>query len=315
MNLDNLIPGLLEQRCICAPELDFNEQKTRIFDNLYETTCHGRETVTIDYNCEFPKHEFLTYLVENKNVLLHGSNEKKIRYLVPMRRSSDPRHVGNLNAIYACSDGIWPIFFAVWERRYFGVSSNSCFWAKDAEGKLRKYYGFFLAPHGEEVEATDERCWTDGMVYILPRDTFTRLVDDAGNPLEEWASTAPVQALARLPVTPRDFIFLDEVAISEKKLAASSPPPQRKVDTHVYDAYIGAYEISPDLVVNIKRQQDHLLVQATGYPTIEMVPESETDYQLIEINGRITFLKNDRGDVTQLALRINGAALTARKIS
>ena len=314
MNLDNLIQGMLEQRCLSAPELDFNEQKTRIFENIYETSCRGKGTVTIDYNCEFPKHEFLCYLVENKNVVLHGSNEKKLRSLVPLRRSLDSRQVGNLNAIYASSDGIWPIFYAVWDRRCFGETNNSCFWAKDSEGKLRKYYAFFLASHGEEREATDERCWTDGMVYILPRDSFNRLVDDAGNQLEEWASTQPVQALARLPVSPHDFIFLDEVVISEKKLAPL-PGPQLKIDIHVYDAYIGDYEISPDLVVNIKRQQDHLWVQATGYPTIQMHRESETDFLLIEINGRISFVKNDRGDVTQLTLRINDAALTARKIS
>ena len=313
MNLDTLIHGMLEQRCLSAPEFQFDEQKIRIFENIYETSCRGKGTVTIDYNCDFPKHEFLCYLVENKNVVLHGSNEKKLRHLIPLRRSFDIRQVGNLNAIYASSDGIWPILYAVWERRYFGETNNSCFWAKDTEGKLRKYYAFFLARH-EAVEATDERCWTDGMVYILPRDSFNRLVDDAGNQLEEWASTQPVQALARLPVSPNDFIFRDEVVIGEKTLAPL-PGPQLKEDKHVYDTFIGAYEISPDLVVNIKRQQDHLWVQATGYPTIQMHRETETDFLLIEINGRITFVKNERGEVTHLTLRINGAELTASKIS
>lgn len=313
MNLHDLIPGLLG-RCVSAPDLNFDEHTPRIFEEIFEKACRGAETVTIDYNCEFPKHEFLTYLIQNKDVLLHGSNEKKIQYLVPLRRSADSRQAGNLNAIYACSDGIWPIFFAVWERRYFSASTNSCFWAKDAEGKLRKYYSFVLAPHDEEVEATDQRCWTEGMVYILPRDPFTRLVDDAGNPLEEWASMEPVRALARLPVSPQDFLFLDDVSISEKKLVPFAAPPL-KVDLDVYDSYVGAYAISPELVVNIKRNKDRLLVQATGYPIIEMHPESETDYQIREINGQITFMKNDRGEVAQLTLRLNGAALTARKIS
>jgi hypothetical protein len=51
MNLDNLIQGMLEQRCLSAPVLDFNEQKTRIFENIFETSCRGKGTVTIDYNC------------------------------------------------------------------------------------------------------------------------------------------------------------------------------------------------------------------------------------------------------------------------
>lgn len=315
MNLHNLIPGLLEH-CLCAPDLQFDEKRTRIFEDIYETACRGEDTVTIEYNCEYPKHEFLSYLVEHKNVLLHGSNEKKIRYLMPMRRTTDLRQVGNLDAIYACSDGIWPIFFAIWQRGSYPGTSNFCFQAKDAEGKLRKYYSFYIAvetSQREAIEAGDQLCWTDGMVYILSRDSFTRLIDDAGNPLEEWASTKPVRALARLPVSPQDFVFLDEVSISEKEFASFTRPPL-KVDINIYDGYIGAYEVSPDLVINLERRKDSLFAQVAGFPTVEMHPESETDFLLADVNGKITFVRNDQGEATNLIVVINGMELNARKI-
>ena len=44
----------------------------------------------------------------------------------------------------------------------------------------------------------------DGMLYLLPRDTFHRV---AGAP-DEWMSEAPVPAVARLPISPEDFPFL-----------------------------------------------------------------------------------------------------------
>jgi hypothetical protein len=243
-----------------------------------------------------------------------------MRYLFPLRRSSDSRTVGNLSAVYACSDGIWPIFFAIWDRRFYGATTNSCFWATDADGTLRKFYSFFIAAEGQErcggeAGAADRRCWMDGMVYILPRNSFTQLVDEAGNLLEEWASREPVPVLARLPVSPQDFLFLGDVSIREAEL---SPPPapgtQVKIDAQVYDAYVGRYEVSPDLTLSLERKNDRLLLQAAGFPVVEIHPASETVYLLREINGQIAFVKNDKGEVTELTLQVNGKGLPARKI-
>ena len=53
--------------------------------------------------------------------------------------------------------------------------------------------------------------WTNGMIYVLPRDTFVQVRDAAGQLTEEWASPIPVQPIAKLTITPNDFLFLNDV--------------------------------------------------------------------------------------------------------
>ena len=53
--------------------------------------------------------------------------------------------------------------------------------------------------------------WTDGMIYILPRDAFERISNADGSPTEQWMSRLAVRPLAKLGVTPTDFPFLQEV--------------------------------------------------------------------------------------------------------
>jgi hypothetical protein len=314
MNLVNLIPELLGD-FLRAPEIHLDDHKVSVFEKIYSRASNEGDLI-IKYDCEFPKYEFLSYLIENRNVLLHGSNEKKIRFLVPLRRSTDLRGVGNLNAVYACSDGIWPIFFAVWNRDYYGSTTNSCFRASDTDGRLRKFYSFLIAPDSkcfERDRVADKKCWTDGMIYILPRAPFTQLVDDAGNPLEEWISADPVPVLAKLPVTPQDFLFLNDVRIRD-----DAPPvtqvSQLKIDPNVYDSYMGKYEILPDLILNLEKREGCLIAQVPGFPTVKMRPESETVYRLEGIDGQAVFACDGTGKVAQLMFFVGGKGLPVRKI-
>jgi hypothetical protein len=50
--------------------------------------------------------------------------------------------------------------------------------------------------------ASGEVEWTEGAVYVLPRDRFERVARSA-----EWASAEPVRPLAVLSVEPHDFPF------------------------------------------------------------------------------------------------------------
>jgi hypothetical protein len=316
MNLQDLLP---DQRAkyLRAPDSHLDESKVSAFERIYQSTLRqeGRAPV-VQYDCEYPKHEFLEYLVQHQNLLMHGSNEKNIQFLLPLRRSADTRAVGNLSAIYACSDGIWPIFFAVWDRRHYGATANCCFRAKDDDGMTRKFYGFSIATEGDDhvqPEGGDRPYWTDGMVYIVPMDSFKQLADEAGNLLEEWASTEPVAVLAKLPVSPKDFPFLEEVLISEGPLSAVAQP-RATVDPKVFEAYVGRYVLSPDLVLNLEIKDARLFVTATGFPTVEMWPASETVYSLREINAQIDFVQNNDGEVTQLLLHVNGQSLPAIKV-
>ena len=115
--------------------------------------------------CEYPAHELLTHLVTARNLLLHGSNDLAIEQLEP-RPARDLRT--ELHAVVACSDGIWPFFYAVVARdRVQGVFS-ACVHA--GRRRLRRFYVFGLVG----ADPADETSWTRGAVYALPRDGFRR---------------------------------------------------------------------------------------------------------------------------------------------
>jgi pimeloyl-ACP methyl ester carboxylesterase len=89
-----------------------------------------------------------------------------------------------------------------------------------------------------------------------------------------------------------------------------------KLDAKLLDACIGEYEIAPDNVfgtgtkVTIRRNGDHLVWQAFGglalQDALELYPESETNFFLIINGAQVTFVKNDKGEVTALIHHMAG---------
>jgi hypothetical protein len=159
----------------------------------------------IEYQLPYPKHEFLRYLVTKRDVVLHGSGNGAIDVFEPTWQTD---YFGRVRkAVFAASDGIWPMFFAILDRsRYHGSLRNACYWDVDASGDRQKCYAF-------SINATflERQPWREGSIYVLPRATFERVIDEDGSPLEEWLSTREVRPVARLAVSPSDFPFLKDV--------------------------------------------------------------------------------------------------------
>ena len=96
-----------------------------------------------------------------------------------------------------------------------------------------------------------------------------------------------------------------------------------KLDAKLLDACIGEYEIAPDNVfgtgtkVTIRRNGDHLVWQALGGDALrgalDVYPESETKF-FLKINGaQLTFIKNDKGEVTAVIHQMAGLPDSAGK--
>ena len=81
---------------------------------------------------------------------------------------------------------------------------------------------------------------------------------------------------------------------------ALEPPKPRvaiKLDTKLLDVIVGHYEFAPNATVTIWREGDQL-VGNVGQGPFEIYPESETNF-FLKINGaQLTFIKNDKGEVT-----------------
>jgi hypothetical protein len=176
------------------------------FDRLFTqqvATATGRR---IDYQLAAPKWQFLCWITEQRDFLLHGSNREDIDEFTP-RQADDIGEFGARVAVYAASDGIWPMFFAVANRTVVRSLVNAC--VRTADGTETFYY------FSVNDDAVARQRWVTGTVYVLPRRTFEPEPEDAwqGRALAptQWASPVPVKPLARLQVTPADFPFLAQV--------------------------------------------------------------------------------------------------------
>ena len=79
-----------------------------------------------------------------------------------------------------------------------------------------------------------------------------------------------------------------------------------KVDPKIYDAYVGRYELTPTFSLTIAREGDRLMGHPTGQPPAELFPESETKFFLKVVDAQITFVKDEKGQVTGLILHQGG---------
>ena len=161
--------------------------------------------------CPYPLHELLTHLVIEHDLLLHGSNDVTLEVLEP-RPAQD--WDTKLEAVVACDDGIWPIFYAVVAReRSEGVFTACMHLGRPP--RLRRFYAFATGS-----DPADPASWTRGAVYALPRSGFRR---EWGR---EWVSGQPVRPLLRILVGPEDFPLRHDVA-------AVTPEQSRRIFAHL----------------------------------------------------------------------------------
>ncbi|GMB09602.1 hypothetical protein EDD69_10642 [Thermolongibacillus altinsuensis] len=181
-----------------VPELDLPAQATEEFERIYSHYISSGNGDFIPYTSNYPKYLFLHYLIENKDVLVHGSNNENIEIFEPREQLL---FTGNpVKAVFAASDGIWSMFFAVINRReYVGSLRNACFTLQTKKG-IKRFYYFSV---NEEYKG---KLWRDGCIYIMPKNFFKR-----GGIQDEWICENKVKPLAKLSVTPKDFPFLEKV--------------------------------------------------------------------------------------------------------
>ena len=95
------------------------------------------------------------------------------------------------------------------------------------------------------------------------------------------------------------------------------PPTEHKeakVDTKLFDGYVGSYQLAPNFILTITRDGDHLFAQATGQPKVEIFPEGDRDYFLKVADAQITFVTDSQGRATELILHQGGLDHHAKRI-
>ena len=186
------------------------EQEHRSFNELFEQTLAGDQegVPIIEYAIPYPKEDFLAFLVSEKDILLHGSSNRDAEIMEPRQANDASKISGNKKAVYAVTDPVLPIFYAIQDRNKIegcvesGVTTHE---TGDCE------YAFTL-PKGSLAK----KPWAQGIVYLFRKDQFRPEKNDDGEASGEWTSDKPVKPVAKLEVTSDDFRFLGMVKESEQ---------------------------------------------------------------------------------------------------
>jgi hypothetical protein len=191
------------------PPIESTPEKQEAFEHLYQSTPTGG---LIDYQLPYPKWQYLSWLCATKELVLHGSQDSEINEVEP-RQARDIRAFSNQDVIYATTDGIWVIYFAIIDRKKFkGLSLfNSCVQVRIAADQWSDPLYFFSVSQFARVQQP----WCEGMIYILPRQTFEQEAHQQFQGMEivfpHWISPVATKPVARLRVGTQDFPFLEQI--------------------------------------------------------------------------------------------------------
>ena len=152
---------------------------------------------------------WLSWLCETQGFVAHGTGPADIAGFEP-RQSNDTGWFGNRKAVYAASDAIWAMFFAIMNRPAVPMRIVNSAVSVRLNGKLEQRH-FFGASRG----ALEQGAFRDGWVYLLPSAGFEREPADTSLGVvyesHHLACLDPVLPAFRVNVRPSDFPCLDHI--------------------------------------------------------------------------------------------------------
>jgi hypothetical protein len=177
---------------------------------------------------------FLCGLADRRRIAFHGTGDPNIATFEP-RHPIEYGPFGDQRAVFATSDPVWAMFYAIVDRdRYPITLNNGCIALMDEDGRPGTPHYYFSISR----DVLDERPWRTGYLYLLPSDGF---VEQPSGPfgghvarVPQLASPAAVRPFARLQVAPDDFPFLahirghddDRLAEYAEAVMAAAPWPE-----------------------------------------------------------------------------------------
>jgi hypothetical protein len=155
--------------------------------------------------------KLLCGVADRRRIAFHGTGDAGIESFEP-RQPIDLAPFGDQKAVFATSDPIWAMFYAIVDRdRYEITLNNGCIFLLDSSGRPGVPHYYFSISR----DALQEQPWRSGYVYLLPADTFVEQApgEYGGHTAQvpQLASPVPVAPLARLRVSRSDFPFLAQI--------------------------------------------------------------------------------------------------------
>jgi CubicO group peptidase (beta-lactamase class C family) len=89
---------------------------------------------------------------------------------------------------------------------------------------------------------------------------------------------------------------------------------ENPIDPKVLDAYVGKYQVAPNVVGTVTTENGHLFMQAGPGPKIEAFPETARDFFLKIVDTQFTFEVDAQGRATSMIQHLNGKDQRAPRI-
>jgi CubicO group peptidase (beta-lactamase class C family) len=143
--------------------------------------------------------------------------------------------------------------------------------------------GHKVIEHGGGIEGFNT------FLAYYPEDKLTVVV------LANLSGRAPEDIASKLAAT----AYGEKVVLpSERKEITVTPA--------ILEKYVGTYELMPNFDVVMTLEGGQLMTQATGQDKFPLYAESETKFFLKVVDAEVEFVKNDKGEVTQITLHQGG---------
>jgi CubicO group peptidase (beta-lactamase class C family) len=98
------------------------------------------------------------------------------------------------------------------------------------------------------------------------------------------------------------------------KRIAGAAPSIVSVAPEVLQRYVGRYQLAPNFILAVTREESRLFVQATNQPRLEVFAKSEREFFYKAVDAQITFVIDGTGRSTSLVLHQNGAHMPAQRL-
>ena len=257
-----------------APPRAHDAARDVAFEALYERAFRSGNGERVEYRLAYPRHQFLSYLSEEKGLLFHGSNEHEILEFEPRGQTLEPTQQQSELAVSACADGLWAMAYAILDRsRYQGSFHNGVIPLPSTRGEVRLYH-FSI---GQEFLSADPPIFSDGTVYLLAPEPFERMTQGPLGPNSlEFLSTQPVRPLARLDVRPSDFPLLSKFGGHDDSAVRQATALRGRLFAEVAEAtpLDDGYELSFDPRPGLHDERRELAkIERRFHPWIEVTLE------------------------------------------
>jgi len=88
-----------------------------------------------------------------------------------------------------------------------------------------------------------------------------------------------------------------------------------KVDPKLLDAYVGEYQVGPGINFTIVREGGKLFAVATSFGKNELLLDFEDRFTISMMGAQLTFIRNEKGEVSDLTIDFNQQTIRAKKIN